>query len=164
MCPTSVRKGHLDRGWEVEVEVRGGSTCGVTAVLLIRNRWVDEIRLTITVEIGDCDRIGDVGSKVGPGGRRPTSRGSRCHKADIFHVSVVENHSVDFSVSINVSDIEIIGEFDVHVDDARSGLRSYYVEVVGCWVRVCQAGVLDDGEVIAVSRSGGLTSGIINTF
>ena len=132
--------------------------------MLIRNRWVDEIRLTVTVEISDGDRIGDVGSKVGPGGRRPTSRGSRCHETDIFHVSIVENHSVDFSVSINVCNIEIIGKFDVHVDDARSGLWGCCVEAVGCWVRVCQAGVLDDGEVIAVSRVGGLTSGIINTF
>ena len=64
MCPASIRKGHLDRGWEVEVEVRGGSTCGVTAVLLVGNSWVNEIRLSVTIEISDGDGVGDVWSKV----------------------------------------------------------------------------------------------------
>ena len=164
MAAASVRQGHLNGGWEVEEKVGSGTTCGVTAVLLVSNRRIDEVGLTVIVEIRYCNGVGDVGSEVSKGRRRPCADCRGGDKTDVFHVSIVEHHGINFPVAINITDVEIVCEVNVQVDDAGCCLRRNDVEVVGCRIGVCQAREFNDRNVVAFSGIRNLICSIIEAF
>ena len=83
-------------------------------------------------------------------------------EAHVLEVAVHHSDGVDVAVSTDISDGEVLGENNTHVDDVGVGL----VGAVGVrgGVVLELAVVLDDGDVVVVAGVGDLSGGVIETF